>query len=79
VTLSADTGNFTTTPLATLSPNRPIVFRDLAVTLTNPVIGFRRADILAVQPGLIVVEFECDITPSQNSCTALARLRSRRR
>jgi hypothetical protein len=36
------------------------VFRDLAVMLTNPVIGFRRAGILAVQPGLIV-EFECDV------------------
>jgi len=74
VTATPDTVNFTTSPYTTLSPNRPIVLRDLAVTLTNPVVGTfleqRSISIAAVEPGNTLVSFGCQIGVGESSCVA---------
>jgi hypothetical protein len=72
VTASADTGNFTTTSNTTLSPNRPIVARDLSVRLTNPAAGSfigRTAFVAAVEPMNTLVSFECEIPPGSTTCS----------
>jgi hypothetical protein len=72
VTPVADTGNFTLTPNVTLSPNRPIVIRDLAVTLTEPVGGnpgdFVTFSVYAADPLAVLTGLTCGAASGTTSC-----------
>jgi hypothetical protein len=70
VTATPDQVNFTTSPYVTLSPNRPIVFRDLSVRLTHPVAEVGSVvSIGAVEPGAGGVSLGCLIHAGESSCT----------